>query len=182
MADDTTRPPALPSTADATPYAPISWMAVAAVGVAAVFVLILVVSGLDAWWNKKPLIMPEVLFLPAVAIVLAFAARRMIRNAEGTRVGEDLANIAWWMSLVLALVYFAYLMAVGYSIRRDAETEVQRWVDYIRAEDYVRAFDRTLPAQSRVGADEAKMRSLHREQFFQFQQTDLARVAARNKG
>src|SRR5439155_15349109 len=52
MADDTTHPPALPSTADATPYAPISWMAVAAVGVAAVFVLILVVSGLDAWWNK----------------------------------------------------------------------------------------------------------------------------------
>jgi hypothetical protein len=182
MADDTTRPPTLPSTADTTAYAPVSWMAVASVVVTTVFVLVLVLSALDAWWHKKPLVMPEVFFLPAVAIVLAFAARRMIRNSEGTRVGDGLANAAWWTSLVLALIYFAYLLAVGYSVRRDAEAEVVRWVGYLKEGDVIRAFDRTLPPKDRVGGDAARMQTLHREQLHQFRQSDIVRLMDRNMG
>jgi hypothetical protein len=95
MAEPTSAP-ALPSTADPIPYVPISWMAVAAITVASLFVGLLIVLGLSAFLAKKPLIQPELLALPAVGIVLSFAARRVIRNAEGTRTGESLVNRAWW--------------------------------------------------------------------------------------
>ena len=89
--------PALPSTADAVPYVPVSWMAVAAIGVACLFVGVLLALGVSAFLAKKPLIQPELLVLPVLGIVLSFAARRMIRNSEGTRTGENLANNAWWI-------------------------------------------------------------------------------------
>ena len=53
---DQTRPPALPSTADAVPYVPVSWMAVGAASVAALFLLVLLVSGYSAYKSRRPMI------------------------------------------------------------------------------------------------------------------------------
>src|SRR5437870_5677865 len=104
MAEPTSTP-SLPSTADTTPYAPLSWMAVAAATVALGFLITIVVAGVVSFRSKKPLLMEEILLLPVTAIVFSFVARRVIRNSEGTRIGEDLANAAWWTSLVLMLGY-----------------------------------------------------------------------------
>src|SRR5437879_3514558 len=115
--------PALASTADQTPYLPISWMAVAADTAAGLFLTALTALGIAAFWGKKPLIIPELLILPVIGGVLSFAARRMIRNSEGTRTGERQANAAWWTCVVVGLGYAAYLFAIDYSIRREARTE-----------------------------------------------------------
>src|SRR5262245_39841596 len=116
---DATPAPALASTADTVPYVPVSWMAVAAITVAGLFVIVLVLLAFSALLANNPRVQPELLALRALGIVLGFAARRVIRNSEGTRTGENLANMAWWISLVAGLGYAAYLLAIDYSVRRD---------------------------------------------------------------
>jgi hypothetical protein len=180
--------PALPSTADPTPYVPVSWMAVSAIAVASLFVGILLALGVSAFLAKKPLIQPELLVLPALGIVLSFAARRVIRNAEGTRTGENLANTAWWISLVAGLGYAAYLLAIDFAIRRDARGTLDRWIESIRAgdaESLNEAFLRTRePGQrGKISAkDTAQIQGRFRDDYLAFKQCDLVRIAQRNKG
>lgn len=206
MAEPTTppagssRPPALPSTADAQPYVPVSWMAVAAAAVAAVFVIVLIVAGYGAYRSKRPLILPEILILPAVSIVLCFVAWRMIRNSEGTRTGElfniSLPKFAAWTSLILFLGYFTYLSAIDYSIRRDAEGEVTKWVELIRKADDPSgadpidvAFLRTLDPANRGnytrltdrGELRKKLQDRYRDELIAFRQSDFIRIAERNR-
>jgi hypothetical protein len=189
MADQTSTP-VLPSTADPIPYVPVSWMAVAATTVASLFVAVLLILGVSGFVNKKPLIMPELLVFPVIGVVLSFAARRMIRNSEGTRTGENLANVAWWMCLVGGLGYTAYLWAIAYSVRRDAQGEVNRWVENVIREDpsdesFNLAFMRTLDPGRRASLDPrdtAKLRALFPDQYLMFEKCDLVRIARRNRG
>jgi hypothetical protein len=185
--------PSLPSTADETPYVPVSWVAAAAATVSAVSLLTLGVFGYFAFVNKKPLIELGLLALPAVALVLCFAARRVIRNSEGTRTdllyGVSLVNAAWWLALVLGLCYGAYLFAIDYAIRREAEGELKKWTDALQAlsggrdEDMARAFYRTIPPGKRQDVapnDVAAMRSRGGPEFLAFANSDLVRLAQRN--
>jgi len=180
--------PVLPSTADPIPYVPVSWMAVAAISVASLFLGFLVAFGISAFLAKKPLIQPELLVLPAVGIVLSFAARRVIRNAEGTRTGENLANSAWWICLVAGLGYAAYLLAIDFAIRRDARGTLDRWIEKVKAGDEISlndAFLRTRePAQrGKIAPDDTpQIMGRFREDYLGFKQTELIRVALRNKG
>ena len=187
-----TRSPSLPSTADAAPYVPVSWAAAAAAAVAGVFLLTLVAFGYFAFANKKPLLMEELLLLPAIAIVLSFAARRMIRNSEGTRTGllygVDLVAAAWWVALVVGLCYIAYLFAIDRAITRDARGEVDRWMGSIAKgteDDNLLAFHRTLPPGKRQNVspnDKYQMRVLFRDDLLGFENSDLVRLAQRNRG
>jgi hypothetical protein len=187
MAEPTSAP-ALPSTADATPYVPVSWMAVGAFAVAAVFLAIILIFGVIAFSNKKPLIQDELLALPAIGIVLSFAARRVIRNSEGTRTGERLANQAWWICVVAGLGYAAYLAGVAYSVRRDARQVLERWVGNLQAEDersFYAAFLLTRePAQrANMSPDNVKeIQGRFRDDLISFEQNDLVRLIRRNKG
>ncbi|MDB5309552.1 MAG: hypothetical protein JWO38_3754 [Gemmataceae bacterium] len=187
------RSPALPSTADAVPYVPVSWMAVSAMGTAALFVLILLVGGYGAWREKRPLLMDWALIFPVAAVVLSFAARRIIRNAEGTRTGElfgvELTNLAWWTALVGGLGYAAYLVAIETSIRQDAKGEVQRWADNILKGDdpaaLTRAFHRTRDPNERalIGPDNrSALEARYRNEFIGFEQCDLVSLVKRNRG
>lgn len=182
-----TNAPSLPSTADATPYVPVSWMAVAAAVVAGTYVSCLLVFGYFAFVGKKPLLMVELLVLPAVALVLCFAARRMIRNSEGTRTGDNLVNAAWWTSVILGLCYVAYLFAIGFAIRRDARGEVDKWMAQIKSgtdEDIGKAFHRTLAPgqrQSVAATDLDGMKTAFRDELLAFSTGDLVRLAQRNR-
>ncbi len=186
MANSTPLPnpvPALPSTADSAPYVSISWMAVAASTIAGLFLLILIALGMSAFLSKKPLLLDELLILPVVGLVLSFAARRMIRNSEGTRSGEDLANVAWWICLVGGLGYAAYLLGVSFSVRRDAANEADRWVGYVLKGETNRAFIRTREPGRRGNLnpdDTATLLAQFRNDFLSFNQSDLVRLAARN--
>lgn len=177
--------PALPSTADAAPYVPVAWTAVAAVVAAGLFAALLLALGLTAFVNKKPLLAAELLVLPVVAVVLSFAARRVIRNAEGTRTGERLADAAWWTAVVLGLGYTAYLFAISFAVRREAAAEAERWVGRVQKGEVEDAFYDTLPAGMRQGvarSDKALIRLRYRDELLSFAGTDLVRLAARNRG
>ena len=180
--------PVLPSTADTSPYVPVSWMAVAALSVAVTFAVTLLVLGVVAFTNKKPLLEDWLLALPVIAIVLSFAARRVIKNSEGTRTGENLAVYAWWIALVLGLCYIAYWAAFDFAIRRDARAEVKKWTDQVSKgteDDVDAAFLRTVPPGERqdiTATDKFRLRSRFRDKLLAFRTSDLLKLAQRNKG
>lgn len=187
---DPTHAPTLPSTADAVPYVPVSWMAVGAATVAGIYVVLLLALGGSAFLAKKPLLQPELLALPLLAWILSFAARRVIRNSEGTRTGEGLANAAWWVAVILGPGYFAYILAIDYSIRRDAKNELVRWVEYIRTEDesndnFNLAFLRTRDPNQRGAIspkDTKQLKGRFRDDYTAFEQCDFVKLLRRNKG
>lgn len=185
--------PALPSTADEAPYVPVSWLAVSAAACAALLAGLLAIMGLLAFRSRRPLLEEE-LFIPlaVIAVVLSFAARRVIRNSEGTRTGTlfgiDLPNAAWWGGLVLGLGYCSYLLAIEYSIDRDSKTEVQAWIDNVLKGDQEsmnRAFLRTQDPGQRKGiqpTDTAMLEGRWGREYVAFNQSDLARLLKRNPG
>lgn len=187
---DATPPPVLPSTADTVPYVPVSWMAVAAATLSGLFVVVLLALGVSAFIGKKPLVIPELLILAVAGLVLSFAARRMIRNSEGTRTGENLANAAWWASLLVGLAYAAYLFGLDYSVRRDAQEEVRRWVGHLvkpdaKETDFNDALIRTQEPGRRANLNRENTADLVaqlREPYLAFQQCDLVQIARRNPG
>ncbi len=187
---DSSRAPALPSTADASPYVPVSWMAVGAALVASLFLLMLLFSGYSAYKSHKPLIWPEpLLTLAALSVVLSFAARRLIRESEGTRTGDlfgfNLLNFAWWVGLIGFLGYGAYFLAIEYSISRDARSEVERWIGFVEKGEINRGFHRTLEPGKRGGInpdDGARLQGEFRDPMIGFLNTDLIRLMQRNKG
>lgn len=179
-----TSPPSLPSTADTTPYVPVSWMAVAALGVSGAFALTLLALTVVAFTNKKPLLEDWLFVPPVIAIVLSFAARRVIRNSEGTRTGENLANYAWWTALVLGLCYVAYWAAFDFAIRREARGEVEKWMALVRKgteNDVEEAFKRTIPPGARSNLDGYQIRARYRDELLSFRNSDLLKIAQRNK-
>jgi hypothetical protein len=183
---DASPTPALPSTTDAAPYVPVSWMAVGGVIAAALFLLLLtVLGGSAAFKDRKPLIMPSLLILAGVGIVLSFAARRMIRNSEGTRTGENLANVAWWVCVVGGLGYTTYLFAIEYTIQRDAKEELRRWMEQLNQGDFEAGFVKTVDPglRAKAGSDSpAVLIERNRDAYVAFTQLDIVRLAARNPG
>jgi hypothetical protein len=163
-------------------------MAVAALGVSVLYAVLLTDFGAIAFTTKKPLLMEELLVLPAVAVVLSFAARRVIRNSEGTRTGENLAGAAWWLALILGLCYAAYLFAVSFAIRQEAKGEVEKWIGLLNRGDEegaTLAFYRTLPPQERQNLspnDRHAIQLRYRDRVLMFTNSDLVRLAQRNKG
>jgi hypothetical protein len=192
MADTSSTPPAapaLPSTADAVPYVPVSWFAVAAAACAGLFAVLLLVLGVVAFKERRPLVGFGLLFvvMAVVSLVLSFVARRTIRNSEGTRTGVlfgiDLPNAAWWTALVLLLGYLAYGFAIDYSIQQDAKAEVQRWGGQVVKGELAAAFLRTREPDQRKGMSPNNARDIEDRwgaEFLAFRQCDLVRVTARN--
>lgn len=181
--------PPLGSTADPVGYVPVAWVAVAAFAVMTTFVLVLLVMAYTAWKSKSPLITPELLFLPVVAVVLAFAARRVVRNSEGTRTGElfgvDLIASAWWGAVVVGLVYLTYMAAVDYSVKREATAEITRWAKWVTDGDLTKAFHRTRdPAErAQMSPDDADgLEKRYRTEWITFHLADVPKIAARNPG
>lgn len=191
----TSPPPSLPAATDTQDYVPVSWMAVAAALVATIFILTLLFAAYTAFTTRRPLVLPELLILPAIAVVLSFAARRLIQNSEGTRTGllygVNLVDSSWWLAVVGGLVYAAYLFAIDYSIRRDGEAELQRWLGQLTSAEgdaeisLNRAFIRTLEPGRRSGLrpeNTQQLRNEFRDPYTQFRQSDLVRVCNRNRG
>ena len=63
-----------------------------------VYIVVLAAMGWGAADRSQTLIQPWLLFLPALAVVLAFVARRQIVASEGTRTGVTYASIGWWIA------------------------------------------------------------------------------------
>ncbi|MBA4186550.1 MAG: hypothetical protein C0467_00885 [Planctomycetaceae bacterium] len=186
---ESTPVPALGSTADTTPYVSVSWVSVGAATAAGLFLGLLFAFGIVAFREKKPLLLPELMILPVIAIVLSFAARKLIQNSEGTRTGilfgVDLVKSSWWVALVGGLGFSAYLFAIDYSVRRDAAHQAEQWVGFVLADDVNRAFLRTLEPGRRASLSPDNTAQLQAEfgpGYLAFEQADLVLLAKRNPG
>jgi hypothetical protein len=93
------------------------------------------------------------------------------------------------MALILGLCYIAYLFAIDYAIRRDARGEVEKWIGSLNTggeEGTSAAFYRMLPPGARQGVggptDTGTMKLRFRDELMMFRESDLMKVALRNKG
>jgi hypothetical protein len=174
-------------------YAPISWTAVAALSLAIFFALLMAVVLLSAFRRGQQAIEPWLLFFPAVVIVLVFVARRQIRASEGTRAGERYANTAWWIAVVCGLGYVAYLGAIEFAIRRQANQEFVNWSNYLKDlnpndpkdPNFFHALHMTLDPGVRgsiPAGEPARIESTFRDAVTGFRSTDLIRLCSRNRG
>ncbi len=174
-------------------YAPYSWTAILSLAVAGLFLVILVGLGAWSYVRRQPLIEAWLLFLPALAVVLAFVARRQIRASEGTRVGEGYANLGWWLAVLGGLGYIAYLGAIEFAVRRGAEQEFVTWSNYLKDADpkdpkdpnLYSAFWMVLPPGERVAfspKDAAGMDRARGLEVQAFRGSDVVRICARNHG
>ncbi len=187
--------PRLPSADPGTQpgYAPLSWMAVASLSIAVLFVVVILILGYVAVRRGQPMIEPWLLFFPALSVLLAFVARRQIRAAEGTRAGEYYANLGWWLAVVAGLCYVAYLFGIEFMIRRDANKEFEAWVEKLKVIDASNPSDPALyeacyltlqPGERAAfrSTDVAAFDAARRNEMSWFRQLDVVRVCARNKG
>jgi hypothetical protein len=184
-------PPKLASTSE-TDYAPISWTAVASLGVAGLFAALLVVVLLFLR-RGQPLIEPWLLIFPTLAVVLAFVARRQILASEGTRTGERYATLGWWLGMLGGLGYVMYLGGVEFAIRKDAERTFTEWTDNLadlnptalNSREFYTACYMSLPPGSRTGLKPQDTVSFERALTLElagFRQLDIVRLCARNRG
>ena len=174
-------------------YSPLSWMAAAAFGVALVFALSMLFLGYFAFRESKPLIEPWLFAFPVFGIVLAFAARRHIRNSEQTRSGLEWATRAWWICIVGGLSYAAYLWATEYTIRSETEKQFLVWGENLKNADLAAANDpalsaafyQTLPPNQRVAftaSHTTVMQDRFGPDFTTFRQNNLLTMVQRNPG
>src|SRR5262249_12235379 len=124
MADPTPTPVLTPGPpAEPLAYRPVSGLAIAALGFAALYTAIVLVFGVVALLQGVPFLLPTwLIVLPVAGAVLAFCARRQIRGSEGTRAGLKLAEWAWWLSVLAGLGYTAYAQTTALIIKAEADS------------------------------------------------------------
>ncbi len=135
------------------PYQPLSMLAVAAFGLAAVYTAVVGIVGLIAMLNHTPLPLPiSTLLLPVLAAVLALIARFQIRRSEGTQSGLKLASWAVGLSVGVGIVYCMYYLGTFLAVRSQAQTFADRWLQKITEGKIDEAFhDTTKPPRKIVG-------------------------------
>jgi hypothetical protein len=165
----------------------------AAFVVAILFAVLLLALGLSALTNNKPFIESWLLVLPVLGLVLAFAGRRHVRNSEGTRQGEKYAAWAWWICLVGALGYGTNLLAIGYTIRSDAEKTFASWTRNMAEANPADADDPATAAafyplteagqrENLKATDSQRMRAIYGPKFALFRQNKVLAILSRNAG
>lgn len=185
---ETPRATSLPSSSDAEPYVPLSWMGVAAFGSAILLVVLLLILAADSFYKKRPLLELELVLIGiAVVVVLSFIGRRRIRDAEGTlsarALGIDLCSAAWWTALVVGAIYGAYWLAITIPLQNEVQSQVSKMVENLNQGNVGAAFHQTLPPGSGVApGDVASMEARYRRNFLAFRKSPIVQTALRNKG
>jgi hypothetical protein len=122
---------AMPAAAES--YRPLSLLALAGFGIAALYALIVIVGAVIALLNRIPWLMPNwTFFIPLAALAVCWVARARIRSAEDTLSG--LAFTAWGvrLSVVAALLYAAYYGFTFFAIRLQAIDRADRFFELLK--------------------------------------------------
>lgn len=194
--------PRLSTVADPAGYAPYSITAILAAILAGIFLITILLLGGAAMIGGQQLVEPLLLVMPAAVLVLAFAARRQIYNSEGTRVGLNLCNFAWWIGVLGGCGYAAYLIGRMVGVQQDTKDALVQWMALVqkadpidtRNLDFHLAFQKTIDTgrqKSLEGAKspaeiEAAQRGFQDDTpstigITRFRQIDLMRVLHRNR-
>jgi hypothetical protein len=178
---------------DLQDYAPYAILSLIALGVAVVFATLLLFFGFGAIRQQQSFVMPELLFIPVLALALAFAARRQILNSEGTRLGLSFCTWAWWISVLGAVIYVAILFGTYYAIRQGARDAFEKWSQSIlksnpidpRNAELLAAFHGSMPPEQQTSVDPkdfAKLDGLYGPAYIAFRQCDLLRCVLKYPG
>lgn len=150
-----------PHSALATPYRPLSGLAVAGFGLAVVFAVVVAGMGVTALRTGKPLLIGWMLVVAIAAAGLSLAGQIQVRRSEGTRAGLALARWGWWLSLVFGLGYGAYLVATELAVRQQAREFSENWFDKLASGDKTQAFLWTLSPSQRQGDNPRDLRRIY---------------------
>ena len=176
--------PSIDSPPSELDYRPLSGVAVAAIAVAGLYAIILIITAVSAIVSKRPALNTTLLYIPIVGIILAIAARTHIRRSEGTRLGMQLANAAWWISVTGGIGFGAYYAASYVALRQQSERAAGEWFDLLKKKEIDRAFFMTLPPQFRQNINPANPGELESRfggnQLPGFRNSELARYFFRN--
>ena len=116
-------------------YRPVSGLAIAGLGLAVLYALIVTGIGLVAVLTGAPFLFPGLLVVAVAAGVLSGAALVRIARSEGTRAGRKLALWGLMLSLLAGLGYGAYVIATEMAVRLQAETFTDSWIALLRDGD-----------------------------------------------
>src|SRR2546430_539831 len=126
---------------DAQNYKPLALFAVAAFAVSALFTTVIVVLTVWGLITRKPLMEPWLIPVAFSGVVLSVAARWQIALSEGTREGQRLARIAWWLSLIGGAMYTAYYFGNMMAIQNQARRFVhEAFIDKLKEKKTEEAF------------------------------------------
>jgi hypothetical protein len=146
-------------------YRPMALLAIIGFAVSCLYAAFLLICILVALFSRSaPLMANATLLLPLVGIGLSLAGWIQVRRAEGTLAGGKLAVWGAGLGTVCGLIYVAYAAASYVAVRQQADAEAQKWLGFIRKQDYARAFLLMLPPDVRP-ADDDKLRDELEKRF-----------------
>lgn len=169
-------PRTLPAAVSATPYRPISALAVAGFGIAALAALVIAGMAAASLWTGKPALSALGLILAAVGFALSLAGFLHVRAAEGTRAGAGLAKAGLALSALFGLGYAAFALSMEAAIRLQAQTFTNDWLEKLRSGEYEEAMRLTLRPDMRENLRPADVRARFSDQLEQLRDGDLARA------
>src|SRR5262245_8821711 len=131
-------------------YQPLSLLAVAGLGLAAVYAVV-VLLGFLAWllFGSPWLMSLWTLLIPLAAGVISYIARGQILRSEGTLAGLALTKWGITLRVLFGLIFASYTAANYLVFRSQAESFTRQWFNLLADDKTEKAFLRTLPPTNR---------------------------------
>jgi hypothetical protein len=146
-------------------YRPLSLLALVGFGVAVLYALLVVGGGAIALFGRIPWLMPIWTFvIPAAALVLCWAARRRIQNAEGTLSGLAFSTWGARLTVVVVLSYAAYYGVTFFAVQLQAKDCAEQFFTALKRGQPERAFLQAAGANPR-DMDDKEIRNLLEVRF-----------------
>lgn len=122
-------------------YRPLSLLALAGFGLAAVYALVVLGGAAVALFGHIPWLMPLWTFLlPLAAVVLCWAARMRIRDSEETLSGLAFTTWGLRLAVVVSVTYAAYYGATFFAVRGQAIACADSFFAYLQQGQKEQAF------------------------------------------
>ncbi|QVL30647.1 hypothetical protein KIH39_17535 [Telmatocola sphagniphila] len=180
MADSPRIAPLGGPSGDRLNYKPVSGFAVAAVVFSVLYTVIILALTIAAFVAKKPILIQELLLLPALGLVFSIIGRSQIKKSEGTRVGLGLCNIAWWLSIVGGVMFAMYILANDFALRRQSQETAKKFMDAMKEGKWNTAFLLTVDPGRRASVTSDDAEALEAEfgkpMTAGFRQNELIRI------
>jgi hypothetical protein len=130
-AETSSTPPPM-ETGEEHDYHPLSILAIAALGVAILYAVVMAIIACVAFIQQRPLILGVwTSVIPIAGAALALVAWLQIQRSEGALVGRKLALAGGAICMLVGLVYWSYFLATLLAVRQGANAVSRAWIDNV---------------------------------------------------